>query len=97
MLFLIVVAGWVGLITAVTLNEFLLFNGGLNSWMELLYVVGVLAIFGGIAMVANGAMRAMNGPGRWLVRTGDVVLAVAALYGIWAIFDYGLANFQLNL
>jgi hypothetical protein len=25
------------------------------------------------------------------------VLALAGLYGIWAIYDYGLANFQFNI
>jgi hypothetical protein len=96
-LVLLVVGGWVGILTTVTLDEFLLFGGRLNPWFELLYVIGVLAIFGCIAMVANGAVRAIRGPGRWLVRPGEVVLAIAGLYGLWAIFDYGLANFNLNL
>jgi CubicO group peptidase (beta-lactamase class C family) len=96
-LVLAVVGGWVGLITAVTANEFLLFGGTLNPWIVLLYVIGVLAVFGCLAMIANGVVRAINGPGRWLVRTGDVVIALAGLYGLWAIFDYGLASFNLNL
>ena len=96
-LVLLVTFGWGGLIMAVTANEFLLFGGGLNPWIVLLYIVGVLAIFGCLAMVANGVVRAIGGPGRWLVRIGDGVLALAGLYGLWAIFDYGLANFTLNL
>jgi hypothetical protein len=96
-LFLLVVGGWIGLITAVSADEFLLFNGGLNIWMMLLYAIGALAFLGGVAMVVNGVARALNGPGKWVVRTGDAVLALAGLYGIWAILDYGLANFNLNL
>ncbi len=69
----------------------------LNGWIGALYVLGVVAALGGIAMIANGVLRLMRGPGGWLVRTGDAVLALAGLYGIWAIYDYGLANFQFNI
>jgi hypothetical protein len=78
-------------------NEALLLGGALNPWIGALYVVGLLALFGGIAMVANGAMRIVSGPGGWLVRAGDLVLALAGLYGIWAIYAYGFANFQFNI
>jgi CubicO group peptidase (beta-lactamase class C family) len=97
LLYIAVVAGWVGLITAITLDETLLLGGNLNGWIGALYVLGVVAALGGIAMIANGVLRLMRGPGGWLVRTGDVVLALAGLYGIWAIYDYGLANFQFNI
>ncbi|HWD29416.1 MAG TPA: serine hydrolase domain-containing protein [Rhizomicrobium sp.] len=96
-LVLLVTFGWGGLITAVTANEFLLFGGALDPWIVLLYVIGVLAIFGCLVMIANGVRRALGGPGGWLVRVGDLVLALAGLYGLWAIYDYGLANFTLNL
>ncbi len=96
-LYIAVVAGWVGLLTAIQVDESLLLGGALNGWIGALYVVGALAIIGGIAMVANGALRLMRGPGGWLVRVGDLVLALAGLYGIWAILTYGLANFQFNI
>jgi hypothetical protein len=95
--FLLIVVGWLGLITAITADEFLLFNGGLNTWIALLYVLGVLGYLGGLAMIGNGVSRLMTGPGGWLVRAGDLVLALAGLYGIWAIYDYGLANFQMSI
>jgi len=97
LVFLLIVFGWLGLITAISGDEFLLFNGGLNSWIAILYVLGVLGYLGGFAMIANGVSRLMTGPGGWLVRAGDLVLALAGLYGIWAIYDYGLANFQMSL
>jgi len=28
---------------------------------------------------------------------GDVVLALAGLYGLWAIWAYGFANFNFNI
>ncbi|HEX3431880.1 MAG TPA: serine hydrolase [Rhizomicrobium sp.] len=96
-LYLAVVAGWVAILTAIQLNEYLLLGGALNPWIGALYVLGVLAIIGGIFMVWNGVARAARGPGRWLVRPAEVVLALAALYGLWVIFDYGFANFQFNI
>jgi hypothetical protein len=96
-LYIAVVAGWVGLITAITLDESLLLGGALNGWIGALYALGALALVGGVAMVANGVLRLVRGPGGWLVRAGDLVLALAGFYGIWAIFNYGLANFQFNI
>ncbi|HUB85041.1 MAG TPA: serine hydrolase domain-containing protein [Rhizomicrobium sp.] len=96
-LFLSVVVGWVILLTAVQMDESLLLGNALAPWLGVLYVLGLLALIGGIAMVANGVFRVMGGPGGWLVRAGDVVLALAGLWGIWAIFAYGFANFQFNI
>ncbi len=96
-LYLAVVAGWVGILTAIQVDEGLLLGGALNPWFGALYVLGVIAFLGGIAMVANGVLRALSGPGGWLVRMGDVVLAVAGLYGLWAIWAYGFANFNFNI
>ena len=96
-LYLAVVAGWIGILTAIQVDEGLLLGGALNPWFGTLYVLGVVAFLGGVAMVANGVLRALNGPGGWLVRTGDVVLALAALYGLWAIWAYGFANFNFNI
>ena len=95
--YLVVVVAWIALISAIEVDETLLLGGRLTPWLGLLYVLGILAIIGGIVMIWNGAARAMSGPGRWLARTGDVVLALAALYGLWAIFNYGLAYFHFNL
>jgi len=96
-LFLVVVAGWVGILTAIQVDEYLLLGGKLNPYIGVLYVLGVFAFLGGLAMVANGVMRALGGPGGWLVRAGDLVLALAGLYGLWAIWAYGFANFHFNI
>jgi len=97
LLYLAVIAGWFGIIMAISADQALLLGGALNGWIGALYFVGLLALLGGVAMVANGGMRAANGPGGWLARAGDLVLALAGLYGIWAIFAYGFANFQFNI
>jgi len=96
-LYLAVVAGWIGLLSAIQVDESLLLGGALNPWIGALYVLGVIAFLGGIVMVVNGVLRALGGPGGWLVRLGDVVLALAALYGLWAIWAYGFANFNFNI
>ncbi|HEY1837904.1 MAG TPA: hypothetical protein VGG36_09620, partial [Rhizomicrobium sp.] len=77
--------------------EGLLLSGKLTFWYGLLYVVGVLGIVGGIVMVVNAVSRVMTGPGGWLARAGDLLLGLAGLYVIWAIFDFGLANFNFNI
>jgi hypothetical protein len=96
-LYLAVFAGWVAVLVAIQVDEFLLLGGELNPYIGALYVLGVIAVLGGLAMIANGVMRAMGGPGGWLVRAGDLILALAGLYGLWAIWAYGFANFHFNI
>ena len=64
--------------------------------MVVLYAIGVAAILGGLAMIAECALRVLHGPGGWLVRVGEIVVGAAALYGIWFIIAFGLANFATN-
>jgi hypothetical protein len=64
--------------------------------MLVLYVVGVIGMLCGIAMIAETIVRVMRGPGGWLVRTGEIVVGIAAMYGIWFIVAFGLANFATN-
>jgi CubicO group peptidase (beta-lactamase class C family) len=96
-LYIAVLGGWTVLITAISANEGLLLSGKLTFWYGLLYCVGVLGILGGIAMAANAVSRLLGGPGGWLARVGDLVLGLAGLYMIWAILDFGLANFNFNI
>ncbi len=64
--------------------------------MIVLYIVGLIAILGGIAMIVETIMRVMHGPGGWLVRSGEIIVALAAIYGIWFFLAFGLANFVTN-
>src|ERR1700722_2479370 len=61
-----------------------------------LYVLGVLAILGALAILLWAWLRCSRGPGGWLVKTGECALAATALYGLWLIFGLGLASFSLR-
>ena len=85
---LVMFAGWGGLFAVLT-------NGGqIDTVLMALYVVGVLAVLGAVAIVIEAASRIVRGPGGLLVRAGELVLGISALYAIWAIYAYGLANFS---
>lgn len=61
--------------------------------MYALYALGLIAVLGGIAIVAESVLRVVRGPGGWLVRTGEVLVGLAACYGIWLFLAFGLASF----
>jgi hypothetical protein len=67
-----------------------------NKWLILVYCVGVLGIIACLAIILEAVLRIMRGPGGWLVRSGEAVMLVFTLYGLWAIFAYGLASFSLT-
>ena len=87
---LLLLLGWVWLFTYV----FATANGRLNGYLMALYVLGVLAAIGALAMLVEAVLRIVRGPGGWLVRIGEVVLGLCALYAIWGIIVYGLINFS---
>ncbi|HKE35988.1 MAG TPA: hypothetical protein VKB39_01060, partial [Candidatus Baltobacteraceae bacterium] len=90
--FLVVLGGWV-----VTLsNEQLLLSPSLVPIMIVLYVIGIIALIGGLAMIAEAVMRVRSGPGGWLVRSGEIVVALAGVYGIWFLLVFGLVSFVTN-
>lgn len=80
-------------------NEANLLGPGLTTMLVILYAIGALAIIGAIAMIAEAVLRVKQGPGGpggWLVMTGKSLLALGAIYGIWVILTFGLANFATN-
>ena len=90
-----VVVGWLGLLTWFS-QPLSLFHANFDGRLMLLYVLGVLAILGGIAIILDAAWRIARGPGGWLARIGELVLGLCAIYGIWAIVACGLVNFNLH-
>jgi hypothetical protein len=64
--------------------------------MYLLYALGVLALTGTLAAIAN-AVQAWRAPrrSRW-VRAGDCLLAVAMIYLAWFIVAFGLVSFNVR-
>jgi hypothetical protein len=90
--FLVALVGWPMLLS----NEAAILSPGLPGNLMVLYVIGVIAIIGGLAMVAEAAIRVARGPGGWFVRLGEIVVALAGLYGIWLFVHLQLVNFATN-
>jgi CubicO group peptidase (beta-lactamase class C family) len=93
-LFLAVAIGWLGLIVVSDSDESYLFGSKGAGLMTILYVVGVASVLGGIAIVVNAFKRLTGGPGGLLARSGELVLAAAAIYATWAVYNYGLLSFN---
>ena len=83
--------GWVGLVSALTGGE-----GELSPMLAALYVAGVVSLVGAVAIVVEAALRTVRGPGGWLVKLGEIAFGLSGLFIIWAVFQYGLANFNFN-
>ncbi|MHB8813975.1 MAG: hypothetical protein ACYDAE_11970 [Steroidobacteraceae bacterium] len=64
------------------------------SVLTIAYIVGLLALLGALAVLAEAVRRVLRGPGGWLVRTGEALLGLCAIYGVWAIHFFGFANFS---
>lgn len=92
----VVVVGWLVLLAVMMSNPALLLQGAAVPWLYVLYVLGVLALLGALAMVAN-TVRVWLAPrrGRWVL-AGETLLALAALYSIWFIVVYGLITFNVR-
>ena len=86
--------GWFALAGAIGAHPSLLLQGTAAPWMTLLYVLGLVALLGVLAI----ALHAMNGwrrPVRSLrVRLGETLLALAAFYLGWFILVFGLVSFN---
>jgi CubicO group peptidase (beta-lactamase class C family) len=87
--FLIALVGWPMLLS----GEDAILSTSLPGKMIVLYIVGVIAIIGCLAMIAEAVVRVLRGPGGWLVRTGEVLVAIAAVYAIWFLFAMQFVNF----
>ena len=90
--FLVVLIGWPVLLS----SEDAILSASLPGNMLILYVVGVIAVIGAIAMIAEAVIRVLRGPGGWLVRIGEILVALAALYAIWFLFAMQFVNFVTN-
>jgi CubicO group peptidase (beta-lactamase class C family) len=87
---LAMLVGWAGLFAALTMG-----NEQIGNMLMGLYVIGALALVSAVVIIIEAVLRIVRGPGGLLVKAGELVLGVSALYAIWAIFTYGLANFSL--
>ena len=92
---LVSVLGWVALLVAAGIDENVLLHGSATPWMLLLYVLGVIALLGAVAIVIHAWRNRSAARSRW-VRAGELVLAVAAIYLAWFILAFGLVSFNLH-
>lgn len=90
--FLLTLVGWVALLS----NDKILLSSSLAPMMVILYIAGLIAVVGGIGMIAETILRVRGGPGGWLVRSGEILVGLAAIYGIWLFATFGLINFVTN-
>ena len=78
------------------LGSGLILSASIVPKMQLLYTLGVLTLVGMLGVIAETVIGAMRGPGGWLVRTGEVLVGLGALYAIWFILAFGMVNFVTN-
>ncbi|MDQ6648256.1 MAG: serine hydrolase, partial [Pseudomonadota bacterium] len=88
--FLVLLLSWFAMFNYV----FATANGKLDGYLTALYCLGVIAAVGAVAMLVEAVLRVVRGPGGWLVRLGEFLLGLSALYGLWIIVAYGLVNFS---
>ena len=89
LLMLAMLCVWVAVFASLTVT-----SGSMTGPLTIAYIAGLLALLGALAVLAQAVRRALRGPGRWLVRSGEALLGLCALYGIWFILFFGLANFN---
>lgn len=94
-IYLLLIVGWVAFFASLS-GLVALVGGELSGRFIPLYVLGVLAILGSLAMIANAALRLRVGPGGMLARCGELILGLAGIYGIWGVIHLGLASFTVS-
>ena len=90
--FIIALIGWPMLLG----SEAAILSPSLPGQMMVLYVIGVVAVIGSVAMIAEAVIRVLRGPGGWLVRIGEILVGLAAVYAIWFLFAMQFVNFVTN-
>ncbi len=94
-IYLLLILGWVAFFASLAGLDALV-GGELLGRFIPLYILGVLAIPGSLAMIANAGLRLRMGPGGILARCGELVLGLAGIYGIWGVIHLGLASFTVS-
>jgi len=89
-LLLVMMLGWVQMIASGLDAS----NDTIAHHLTALYLLGVIAGLGAVAMLVEAVWRVLRGPGAWLVRLGEIFLGLSGLYALWGILAYGLANFN---
>jgi CubicO group peptidase (beta-lactamase class C family) len=91
-LFIVTLLGWVMTLS----DEDSILSASIVPKMQVLYTLGVLTLVGMLGVIAETVIRVMRGPGGWLVRIGEIIVALAAVYVIWFFLAFGMVNFVTN-
>lgn len=94
-IYLLLIVGWLAFFASLS-GLVALVGGELLGRFIPLYVLGVLAILGSLAMIANAGLRLRVGPGGMVARCGELILGIAGMYGIWGVIHLGLASFTVS-
>ncbi|MEO7691922.1 MAG: serine hydrolase domain-containing protein [Sphingomonas sp.] len=92
---LIVAAGWVGMITALS-TDVAYFDGRLDIWMRLVQLLSLAAIVGTVLAFWNAWTIATGPEKRRLATVWAAIIAVSALFLVWVMFDMRTLTFSLN-
>ncbi|MGB6984571.1 MAG: serine hydrolase domain-containing protein [Candidatus Aquilonibacter sp.] len=91
-LFLVTILGWMALLS----DSDSILSASIVPKMQVLYTLGVLTLIGMLGVIAETVIRVMRGPGGWLVRGGEILVGLGALYVIWFFLTFGMVNFVTN-
>jgi len=91
-LFIVTLLGWVTVLS----GEDSILSGSIVWKMQVLYTLGVLTLIGMLGVIAETVLRVARGPGGWLVRSGEILVGLAALYVFWFFLAFGMVNFVTN-
>jgi CubicO group peptidase (beta-lactamase class C family) len=91
---LLFAAGWLYVLSRLA-TSFSYLNNGFDVTLRLVQLVGVLAVIGTLAIVAN-ARHAWREPGGWWRKTNSTMLVLACVAAFWFVFSLHLLGLHLN-
>jgi CubicO group peptidase (beta-lactamase class C family) len=92
----VVLLGWLALVVGISADEDLLLQSTGTPWFYTLYVLGVLALLGVIAIAVHTVRTWKDAQRTVTVRVGETLLLLAALYLGWFILAFGLISFSVR-
>jgi CubicO group peptidase (beta-lactamase class C family) len=94
-LFILLAAGWFGIITLLN-SDLSALDSGLDIWMRLLQLVLIAAIVGTVVAIWN-AWTVTTAPGRHRFATfWSILIALSAAFLVWLCLNLGLLTASLN-
>ena len=94
LLYLLFTAGWLYVLKLAD-DNFANLGNGLDVTLQLIQLVGVLAVIGTLAVIAN-ARHAWREPGGWWRKANSTMLVLACLAALWFVFSLHLLGLHLN-